>query len=538
MALSGELYSSRPRDLLEAYVEQGDRAIDGLDGSFVLFIWDGRSARATLATDFCGSRPMFYAPWRGGIAFAPEISSFAELGRELSTLDASAAVTFLIHGHLLDDQSWIEGVRPLAPGTVLTIDRQGQTSERQYFQMGPRPARAADVSEEEYRRQLADLLRAAVSRRFQGVDDFVLPLSGGIDSRGILGCVLELGLGRLKTVSWGIDETTSGADAWVARKLAERFGTEHTFLRRRTEDLPRDVDEMVGRVSALTDDAALHHHELNLMRRIRDELDGLHILRGDECFGFGGASASDHESLARVGLSQLDHAIDVQSLLPAERLTERVQESSALLQLITDSCSLKDFTDRKDAYYSTQRLPHYLHRSSYYKLTVLNLRNPWLDRSVLEFIWGVPTPYRVHKQLFVRTLEDMFPDLMTMPTASSHSLEDWTSVIQEDEQIASYLSEHLVNGAGALEPLLDAGKVSDYVRSALDDRGRRNHMARRREAIGRLARVLLPERVRSALKTRFINQALRHSLPPGILVLRLLILRKWTDRVRDLREAM
>jgi len=535
MALSGELYRSCPEDLFEAYLDQGDRALDGLDGSFVLFIWDGRSGQFTLATDFCGSRPMFYAPCNGGLAFAPEIAVLAELGGDSSQLDADAAVSFLVNGHLLDDQTWIPGVRSVAPGTVLTIDADCKIVERQYFRMGPRPARCPDAGETQYRGQLAELLRSAVIRRLRGTGDLVLPLSGGIDSRGILGCMLELGVERVKTVSWGIDETTDGADAWIARRLGERFGTEHTFLQRRTDQLPQDVDEMVARISALTDDPALHHHELNLVRRIRDELGGRQMLRGDECFGYGGASASDQESMARVGLSQLAHAADVQSLLPVERLSEHIGASRALLGRISAACELADFTDRKDAYYATQRLPHYLHRSSYYKLTVLNLRNPWLDREVLEFIWGVPTEYRIQKRLFVQTLRDMFPALMEVPTASVHSLEDWTSVIRANARIKSYLRDRLVDGAECLEPVLDSGRVADYVRSALADGEGRELPTRRREAIGRLARLVLPERARTALKTRFIDHALRRSLPPGTLVLRLLILRQWADRVRDLR---
>ena len=42
--------------------EEGDRAIDELDGMFALAIWDGRSARLTLARDRAGKKPLFV--WR------------------------------------------------------------------------------------------------------------------------------------------------------------------------------------------------------------------------------------------------------------------------------------------------------------------------------------------------------------------------------------------------------------------------------------------------------------------------------------------
>src|SRR5690606_1097034 len=128
------------------------------------------------------------------------------------------------------------------------------------------------------------------------------PISGGWDSRGILASVNEAGAADLQTVSWGVDESDPDTDAYIGRALAAHFGVRHTFLRREAGDLADDMDRMLERMEGLTDDAAVHHHELQLIERARDELGATVLLRGDECFGFGGEAETDTEALRRVAI--------------------------------------------------------------------------------------------------------------------------------------------------------------------------------------------------------------------------------------------
>lgn len=533
LAFSGELYGGSPGDILDSYVRDGEASLGRLDGSYVICLQDGRSGATILATDYLGSRPLYFAACSGGIAFGPELSLFAGCIDGGIRINRDAAVTFLSHGHLLADQTWLDGVHAIPPGTVLRVESDGRTSSKSFFELGPTGSTGPDEGDEAYRRALAEHLRTAVARRFRGGQGLVLPLSGGIDSRGILGCLLELGANDLRTVTWGTEDQTVDSDAWVAGRLARRFGTEHTFLRRESSNLRGNVREMTRRIDATTDDPAMHPFELQTMRRIRDQLGGVRLMRGDECFGYGGAAFSDQEAFARVGLFQLSAAGDVQKLLHDDQLEAAIESSREVLSRIAAGCRPSDFTDRKDTYYATQRLRHYLNRSSYYKLTVMNLQNPWLDRQLLEFIWSVPTRYRVDKQLFTRTLDEMYPDLMAEPVASAHSLEDWGAEIRRGAELHDYLAERLVAGVDSLGAILDPARVSSFASGVLAGEQVRSRRGDSLAGFKNLARRLLPARAYSGLKSRLLEQGYQRPIQPAVLALRLLILSEWVERVAE-----
>jgi asparagine synthetase B (glutamine-hydrolysing) len=537
LAFSGELFEGSVDEIITAYLRGGEAAIERLDGSFVLYLSDGRTGSTLLATDYLGSRPMYYAPGADGIRFGPELGTLQGAAGQTPQFGRDAAVSFLIHGHLLADQAWLSDAHTIPPGSILRIESDGSTALRQYFELGPSRRAGPEQSDESTMRALEDLLRSAVARRWFGGEGLVLPLSGGIDSRGILGCLLEHGASRLKTVTWGVDDQTEGTDAWVAGRLAEQFGTEHTFLRRASTSVRDDIREMTRRIDATTDDSVMHPYELRIMRRIRDELGGLRLMRGDECFGFGGPAVSDEEAFARVGLSQLSASRAVQQLLPADHLDESIAASKALLDQIAGECVATDFTDRKDSFYATQRLRHYLNRSSYYKLTVLNLQNPWLDRRLLEFAWSLPARHRIDKQLFKRTLATMFPSLMSVPVATAHSLEDWGDEIRRRADLREYLHDRLVTGAGSLEGILDPASVSRFVSGVLAGERKDAEAAGGLAALKDFARKVLPAKAYSGLKTRFLAQGIQRPVRPAVLALRLLVLSEWVERAGEFERS-
>ena len=87
LAFSGELYRGSPAEIVHSYVREGESALERLDGSFVLYLADGRSQSTILATDYLGSRPMYYSQGSGGIFFGPELGMFSGLPGGGSLID-------------------------------------------------------------------------------------------------------------------------------------------------------------------------------------------------------------------------------------------------------------------------------------------------------------------------------------------------------------------------------------------------------------------------------------------------------------------
>ena len=508
---------------------------DRLDGSFVILIFDRRADRFLLVNDHYASRPVFFTVQDDALFFAPELKGLVGLPDVQTSVNPVALVTFLAHGHLLDEQTFFEEIRPLQSASVLSVEAN-HVETRQYRTYTP-DGSGRDLGESHYVSGLSDLLREAVRKRLHDTGETIIPLSGGIDSRGILGCVKELSDDKIRTVTWGVDESTEGGDAWVARQIAQDLGTKHTFLRRRAEHFTDDIEEMVSRTDGLTDDAALHHHEIRLMRQIRHELGGSHLLRGDECFGFGGRALSDAEAFARIGISQLAHHRNISGLLVAEHAEALENGSREVLDRIAGICVLEDYSDRKDCFYASQRLFHYLNRSSYYKLSVLNLQNPWLDRDILEFYQDVPWHYRIHKQLFIRTLETMYPTLMRFPIATSHSLEDWHMFLRNDAHMRGYVEQHLIMETNDMCRWIDKEQMVRFVSATLDGRqGRSLRNNSSIETLKKVGRQYMP-RAYGRLKGRMANLVGREQIPGEVLTFRLLIMKLWFDQLEIIQSA-
>src|SRR5947209_2652974 len=77
--------------LLAALAEWGEAALDRLVGMFAFALLDLRQRTLLLARDPLGLKPLYYARWRGGVAFASEIAPLLELPGVSRTIEIGRA---------------------------------------------------------------------------------------------------------------------------------------------------------------------------------------------------------------------------------------------------------------------------------------------------------------------------------------------------------------------------------------------------------------------------------------------------------------
>jgi hypothetical protein len=383
-----------------------------------------------------------------------------------------------------------------------------------------------DAGEDYYAGKLSALMVEAVERRTRDPGTMVVPISGGYDSRALLACLRRITDAPLRTVSWGTNETTEDADARIGQRVASRIGADHRFLRRDPDTLPTDFAGMFERFDGLTDDAVFHHGELGLMQRIRYEIGGEYLVRGDECFGFGGTAVTDLEALRRIAVYDLAHVPAVLAILESRARAEFIQLSARAIDEVRADSTAVHPLDRKDDFYFSQRLFHYLNRSSYYKLTVLELQNPWLDRRILEFVGGLPRQYRIDKALFKRVVHAMFPELHDIPYARRHSLEDWGIALRKSRTLQSFLHRQLLEHENGLDEIIDRNAVKARLSSfesgtTAVHRPRASDLARRT-----LARAPWLYRIAKRLASKHLPV---RDIDPAMVLLRLVVVRRWYD---------
>ena len=226
--------TSDTETLLHAYEEYGESFLARLNGEFALVLYDEQRGVALLARDRLGIRPLFYTEYRGRTYFASEIKALLAIPGFSPEVNPEALDQYLSLRYSPGDQSMLQGIRRLPPGSTLRLDTAGATP--QSFWRLPNEQRPMPLDEAADR--LDALLAESVRLRLMSDVPLGMYLSGGVDSGIILALMARELSQPVRTFSIGfglpLDETAIAAD------LARRFGAAHTEVR-----LPNTAYEML-----------------------------------------------------------------------------------------------------------------------------------------------------------------------------------------------------------------------------------------------------------------------------------------------------
>ena len=446
--LHGEIYDDETNEaaaldfVARAYERHGPGFAAHLNGSFAIVIVDEARQRVVIATDRTASRPLFHFRAEDTLVVSSEVKALLLAPGLRPTLDLSAIGSFLSCGHPLDGHTFFEDIRRLGPATVMTLSRTGIDVQRYWHHTFDETAR--DLGADHYQRTLADLIRLAVKRRLRTSHEYGVLLSGGYDSRGILGCVLEnRPAAETQTISWGQREDLAYGDCWVAGRLARRLGVRHSFYELEPDRLPAHAADFVHLSDGLTDGCTNYPESLRVFQRIREDLGVQILLRGDECFGY----------TSRWGLRSL---VDVPSARPLLRRSayELLADVSAdMVRDVSGRCALADPQNRRDVFYLEQRLTQRLHPWTQVKAVELEVRTPYLDNDILDFLATLPAHYRLDRALYRRTVVSEFPGLYDEFALRSNEI-DWQTEIARSEDLRRYLLR-VLGGSQLVSSLVD-----------------------------------------------------------------------------------
>ncbi|HEV8117094.1 MAG TPA: asparagine synthetase B, partial [Thermoanaerobaculia bacterium] len=100
----------------------GEAGLARIDGMFALALWNEASRTLLLARDRIGIKPLYYASFSGGFAFASEPKAILRLPGVSARLDPDALSDFLAYGYVPFDRSLFAGIRKLPPAHRLAFD--------------------------------------------------------------------------------------------------------------------------------------------------------------------------------------------------------------------------------------------------------------------------------------------------------------------------------------------------------------------------------------------------------------------------------
>ncbi|MDP1619665.1 MAG: asparagine synthase C-terminal domain-containing protein, partial [bacterium] len=258
------------------------------------------------------------------------------------------------------------------------------------------------------------LFNRSTRRLLTGRSRPFLFLSGGIDSRVILGSLRETGF-HLPAVTYGTQE---GDDAPIARKLAEHCGLPFTFYPISTDDPQRHFADAALRSDCRAEmvDTPTHGPLLDQLSMTFDT-----FIQGDKSFS-GHHATTPAEAFEQAGVISLAHAQRLSDMLEPVVSRHAWDSLEQTLRGMHAAGQSIDPQDLKDKIYYEQRLVN-----RQIAFTAANLRQfeqvrPWLDEDLVDFLFSTPNPLRMDKVCNKRMLEKAYPDLLSIPFAQRDSI--------------------------------------------------------------------------------------------------------------------
>ncbi len=243
--------------ILKAYAAWGEQCVERLTGMFAFAIWDMRRERLFLARDRLGIKPLYYSHDGSSFRFASNMQALLAAGGVDTSIDPLALHhQFTLHAVVPAPRTILNGIRKLAPGWTLTIDKQGRREERNYWQLyAHRPDEAR--SEQEWTEAIHEALRRSVKRRLDIADVPVgVLLSGGLDSSLLVGLLAEQGVKDILTFSIGFEDVPEekGSEFEFSDQVVAMYNTRHhkysipnaQVLQRLPEAIDQMAEPMVG----------------------------------------------------------------------------------------------------------------------------------------------------------------------------------------------------------------------------------------------------------------------------------------------------
>lgn len=407
------LTNSDTEVILKAYKEYGVGAPEYLDGMFAFVIWDDAKKELFMARDRFGKKPLYYAyNKRGVLVAASEIKALFALG-VAGELDLAALDNYLTLMYVPPHKTIYKNVFTLRPAEYATA-KNGSIKKTDYWKLTRAPL---TIGYGEAKEEIGRLLAASVRKRLVADVEVGSFLSGGVDSTLVSWYAQKFMNRPLKTFSLGYGEFIN--ELPYAREASERIGTEH-----RTLTAGDDIVEGVRSVMAYFDEP--HADSSDYPQSILSKLTKSEVkvaLSGDgadELFmGYGWYQKHLHLPFSERLMQNL-----FSNPFRGYLKNISVFDTAARKELWKDKPPVnEDIFTKRPAGNSVDQindfdLTTYLPGQLLTKIDRmgmmhgLEVRSPFLDREFAEFVYNLPTSYKMSRTDNKIMLKDILSELM------------------------------------------------------------------------------------------------------------------------------
>ncbi|MGE0635720.1 MAG: asparagine synthase (glutamine-hydrolyzing) [Bacteroidia bacterium] len=422
--------------LLKLYACYGKEMTKMLNGMFAFVIYDKNKKKLFGARDPFGIKPFFYSSLNGYFYFASEIKSLLKIP-ELNSkqINMQAVYDFLSFQCIPAPHTIYEKINKLPAAYQFTyhIEKKELKIERYWeLQFHKKPIK---LSYNETTELLRNKLELAVNRWSLSDVPLAFSLSGGVDSAALVGIMAQKSNKKIRTYSMGFYDSPEFDETSIARKISEKWDTDHVEFRINEKDLEQDLSAII---SSLDEPLASGLAPWFVFKEMGKNVKVAHTgTGGDELFGNYRKWAyrnywktklnTTQEYLPRVGLLNLlkypnavfhypyftDKEKNEKLLKPSSNNYRKSVDYIESLWKVCASSNVKDKVAFID--FHLQLPEEFLMMTDRFSMAhSIEARTPYLDKELVETVFNIQPNWRSDnfdpKRLLKESVKDLLPD--------------------------------------------------------------------------------------------------------------------------------
>tara|TARA_R110002111_G_scaffold110212_4_gene169530 strand:+ start:6340 stop:8145 length:1806 start_codon:yes stop_codon:yes gene_type:complete len=230
--------------LLIGYKYWGKSILDKINGMFAFSIYDADLNTLFSARDRLGVKPFYYYWEDGKFEICSQIKPMLA-GKKIND---DAISMFLDCMFIPSPYTIVESVFKLPPGNFMEIDLNNKKIKiEEYWNL--KPVKTRDISYEDAKKELHELLLDAVKIRLQSDVPIGSFLSGGIDSALVSSIAAKVSPSKINTFSIGFDDPDYD-ESKIAEQYADILNTTH----KTTICNPSDILKLIPKLADVYDE--------------------------------------------------------------------------------------------------------------------------------------------------------------------------------------------------------------------------------------------------------------------------------------------
>ncbi|HEY4511358.1 MAG TPA: asparagine synthase (glutamine-hydrolyzing) [Candidatus Paceibacterota bacterium] len=238
--------------ILRLYEKYGERCFDKLSGMFAIALYDFKKKELFIARDPMGKKPLYWGIFGGTLLFASEAKAFSAHSLFTRALNEEALYKYLSYDFVPTPHSIFKGVYKLEAGTYLAY-KNGIVRQETFWKP---ECKEMDIPFGDAMEKLDTLISNATERRLMSDVPLGIFLSGGLDSSTVAYYAARRSSVPLTTFSIGFDDA-SFDESRYAEVVARSLGTDHHVYRVTPSDLLAAIPEIFPRLDEPLADASI-----------------------------------------------------------------------------------------------------------------------------------------------------------------------------------------------------------------------------------------------------------------------------------------